>query len=148
MTEQRIEANIAELAKRLDENPGDMQGWRMLARSYSTLRKYDESSKAYARAVALKPDDADLLADYALALTMARGQQIEGEPMELVNKALKLEPENPKALQLAGGAAFQAKRFKEAIGYWQRVVNKLPPDSELAQALTVKITEAKELDKK
>ena len=148
MTEQRIEANIAALAKRLDENPGDLQGWRMLARSYSTLKKYDESSKAYARAVALKADDADLLADYALALTMARGQQIEGEPMEMVNKALKLEPENPKALQLAGGAAFQAKRFKEAIDYWQRVLNKLPPDSELAQALSEKIAEAKALDKR
>lgn len=148
MTEQRIEANIAALAKRLEENPGDIQGWRMLARSYSTLRKYDESSKAYARAVALKSDDADLLADYALALTMARGQQIEGEPMDLVNKALKLEPENPKALQLAGGAAFQEKRFKEAVDYWQRVLNQLPPDSELAQALSEKIAEAKTLDKK
>jgi len=148
MTEQRIEANIAGLAKRLEANPGDVQGWRTLARSYSMLEKYDESSRAYARAAALKNDDADLLADYALALTMARGQQVEGEPLELVKKALKLEPENPKALQLAGGAAFQAKRYKEAIDYWQRVLNKLPPDSELAQALSTKITEAKSLDKK
>ncbi len=148
MTEQRIEANIAGLAKRLEENPGDVQGWRMLARSYSMVQKYDESSKAYARAAALKTDDADLLADYALALTMARGQQVEGEPLELVKRALKIEPENPKALQLAGGAAFQAKRYKEAIDYWQRVLNKLPPDSELAQALSTKIAEAKSLEKK
>jgi len=65
-----------------------------------------------------------------------------------VNKALKLEPENPKALQLAGGAAFQAKRYKEAVDYWQRVLNRVPANSELAQALTEKIAEAKALDQK
>ena len=145
MTQERMEANMAALAKRLEQNPGDVQGWRMLARSYSALQKYDESSKAYARATALKTDDADLWADYALAMTMANGQQVQGQPLELVNKALKLDPDNPKALQLAGGAAYQAKRYKEAMAYWQRVLKTLPPDSELAQALSRKINEAKSL---
>lgn len=145
MTQERMEANVAALAKRLEQNPGDVQGWRMLARSYSILQKYDEASKAYARATALKTDDADLWADYALAMTMANGQQASGLPLELVNKALKLDPDNPKALQLAGGAAFQAKRYDEAINYWQRVLKTLPPDSELAQALSLKINEAKSL---
>lgn len=148
MTQERMEANVAALATRLEQNPGDVQGWRMLARSYSALRKYDEASNAYARATALKTDDADLWADYALAKTMANGQQVEGQPMELVNRALKLDPENPKALQLAGGAAFQAKRYKEAVDYWQRVLQALPPDSELAQALSGKIEEAKSLASK
>ena len=145
MTQERIEANVTALQKRLEENPGDVQGWRMLARSYSALHKYDEASKAYARATALKTDDADLWADYALAMTMANGQQVQGQPMELVNRALKLDPDNPKALQLAGGAAFQAKRYKEAVDNWQRVLKTLPPDSELAQALARKIDEARSL---
>ena len=145
MTQERMEANVAALAKRLEQNPGDVQGWTMLARSYSTLQKYDEASKAYARATALKADDADLWADYALAMTMASGQQVQGAPMELVNKSLKLDPDNPKALQLAGGAAFQAKKYSEAIAYWQRVVKTLPPNSELAQALSRKIDEARSL---
>lgn len=148
MTQQRMEANVVALAKRLEQNPSDVSGWKMLARSYSGLQKYEEASKAYARATELKPDDADLLADYALAKTMANGQQMQGEPLALVKQALKLDPENPKALQLAGGAAFQDKRYAEAVGYWERVLKKVPPDSELAQALKLKIEEAKSLTKK
>jgi len=145
MTRERMEANVAALAKRLEQNPEDLVGWKMLARSYAIMEKYTEASNAYARATALKGDDADLWADYALAKTMASGQQMEGEPMELVNKALRLDPDNSKALQLAGGAAFQAKRYQEAVTYWERALKTLPADSELARALKLKIDEARSL---
>ncbi len=148
MTQERMEANVAALAKRLEQNPDDVQGWRMLARSYSTLEKHKEASDAYARATNLKTDDADLWADYAFSLTMANGQQVQGKPLELVNKALQLDPDNPKALQLAGGAAYQAKNYQGAIEHWQRLLRTLPPDSELAQALSQKIEEARTLSSK
>ena len=148
MTRERMEANVAALAQRLEQSPSDVNGWKMLARSYSSMEKYVEASNAYARATALKTDDPDLWADYALAKTMANGQRMEGEPMELVNRALKLDPDNPKALQLAGGAAFQAKRYQEAVSLWERVLKTLQADSELAQALKQKIDEAKSLAKK
>ncbi|MGI9068350.1 MAG: c-type cytochrome biogenesis protein CcmI [Pyrinomonadaceae bacterium] len=145
MTQQAIEANVAKLAGRLEENPGDVQGWIMLGRSYVNLEKYKEASNAYAKATALKPDDADLLGDYAFALGMANGQRLQGQPVELINKALKLDPENPKALELAGSAAFEAKNYSQAISYWQKLLQKAPPNSELAQALSQRITEAKSL---
>jgi cytochrome c-type biogenesis protein CcmH len=148
MTKERMEANVTALAKRLEQKPDDVNGWKMLARSYSIMEKYAEASNAYRRATALKADDADLWADYALAMTMANGQQMQGQPMELVNKALKLDPENPKALQLAGGAAFQAKRYQEAVNFWERSLGKLPRDSELARALKLKIDEARSLKNK
>jgi len=140
-----IEANVAALAKRLEENPGDLQGWIMLARSYMSFEKYTEASAAYAKASALKPDDADLLADYAFALAMASGQQLQGKPVELVNKALKLDPQNSKALELAGSAAFGAKDYKRALGYWETLMRKLPPQSEAAKALSQRIESAKAL---
>lgn len=145
MTQPAIEANVAKLAARLEQNPGDAQGWTMLGRSYVTLGKYPEASNAYSKAAALKPDDADLLGDYAFALGMANGQRLKGQPAELINKALKLDPENPKALELAGSAAFEAKNYSQAINYWQKVLQKAPPNSELAQALSQRITEAKSL---
>jgi cytochrome c-type biogenesis protein CcmH len=144
-TPQRIEANIAGLAKRLDQNPGDAEGWIMLGRSYTALEKYREASDAYAKATALKTDDADLWADYAFAMAMVNGQRIQGPPLELVKKALKLDPENPKALELAGSAAFEAKNYKEALNYWQHLLQKTPPESELARALSQRISEAKSL---
>lgn len=145
MTQQAMKANVAALAKRLEQNPGDAEGWIMLGRSYISLEKYSEASNAYAKAAALKTDDADLLADYAFAVAMANGQQLQGQPLELVKRALQLDPKNAKALELAGSAEFQAKNYKPAIEYWQKLLAMTPPDSELAQTLSQRINEAKSL---
>lgn len=145
MTEQAIAANVAKLAARLEQNPGDVQGWIMLGRSYATLEKYNEAANAFAKATALKSDDADLLSDYAFALAMANGQRLQGRPLEIINRALKLDPDNPKALELAGSAAFESKNYSQAITYWQKLLQKTPANSELTQALTEKINEAKSL---
>ncbi|MDQ5843807.1 MAG: c-type cytochrome biogenesis protein CcmI [Acidobacteriota bacterium] len=145
MTQQRMESNVAALAQRLEQNPNDSQSWAMLGRSYLTLEKYAEASNAYAKATAVKPDDADLWADYAFALAMANGRRLQGQPQELIAKALKLDPDNPKALELAGSAAFEAKNYKEAVNYWQRLLEKSPPNSELSQTLAERIDRAKSL---
>lgn len=142
-SQERIEANVAALAKRLEQNPNDLQGWTMLARSYASLEKYNEASNAYAKATALKTDDAELWADYAFALAMAQGRTLAGQPTELIEKALKLDPENPKALDLAGSAAFEAGDHKRAVDYWERLSKKVPANSELGQALAEKIDEAR-----
>jgi cytochrome c-type biogenesis protein CcmH len=142
---QQIEANVAALAKRLETNPSDGRGWSMLARSYTSMEKYTEANNAYAKATALAPNDADLLAEYAFANAMANGRRLQGKSLELVNQALRLDPENVKALELAGSAAFQAKDYKQAIAYWQRLLKKMPPDSEVAEALNKRLEEAKSL---
>lgn len=143
MSQSDIEANVASLAKRMEQNPGDAAGWTMLGRSYLTLQKYIDASNAYGRAASLKPDDPDVWADYAFATGMANGKSLLGQPTELIRKALALDPENPKALELAGSAAFEAKNYQEAISYWQRLLQKTPKDSELGQALTERIERAK-----
>jgi cytochrome c-type biogenesis protein CcmH len=144
-TEAQIEANVAALAKRLQTNPADAQGWTMLARSYNSMERWGEAAGAYAKATELQPKDADLLAEYAFVSAMASGQSLEGRPKELIDQALKIDPENAKALQLAGSAAFQAKDYKKAIEYWERVLKRVPPNSEVAQAMTERINEAKSL---
>jgi cytochrome c-type biogenesis protein CcmH len=143
MTQQSIEANVAALAKRLEQNPNDAQGWTMLGRSYTSLEKYKEAADAYAKATALKADDADLWADYAFTMAMANGQRLQGPPEDLIKKALQLDPNNPKALELAGSAAFETKNYRQAVDYWQRLLAKTPPDSELAQTLSQRINDAK-----
>jgi cytochrome c-type biogenesis protein CcmH len=146
-SQQRIEANVASLAKRLADNPSDGPGWVMLARSYSSMEKYREADDAFAKATALVTNDADLWAEYAFANAMANGRQLQGKPLELVNKALKLDPENLKGLELAGSAAFQAKDYKQAIEYWQRLLSKVPADSEVAESVKQRLEEAKSLAK-
>ena len=145
ISQERIEANVAALAKRLETNPSDSQGWIMLARSYYSMQKYAEASNAFAKATDLVPNDADLWADYALALAMVNGRQLQGKPKELLDKALSVDPENLKALELSGSAAFQAKDYKRAIEYWQRALRNIPPDSGERKIISNKLNEAKSL---
>jgi cytochrome c-type biogenesis protein CcmH len=144
-TQEQIEANVTALAERLKSNPADAQGWTMLARSYSSMGKFAEASGAYAKATELTPNDADLWADYAFVTAMASGRSLEGRPLELIERALEIDPENAKALQLAGSAAFQANDYTKAISYWERVLKQVPPGSEVAQTIQSRIDEAKTL---
>jgi cytochrome c-type biogenesis protein CcmH len=147
MTPQRIEANVAALEKRLEQNPTDGPGWSMLARSYTSLGRYKEASAAFEKATAVVANDADLWTEYAYALSMARGGEMEGKPVELLTKALQIDPQNLKALVLAGNAAFKAKNYDLAIEHWQKVLPTLPPNSEVQQSLSERISEAKRLAK-
>lgn len=142
-TQQEIEGRVAKLAARLKENPDDAQGWAMLARSYRSFNRYREASDAYARAAALAGNDAQLWADYAEALALANDSQLQGQPLELINRALQLNPNNQKALWLAGNAAFQAENFQQAISYWERLEKLLPEGSEGAQSVAASIEQAR-----
>jgi len=144
-SQQQIEANVAALADRLKANPSDSQGWIMLARSYNSMQRFGEAAGAYAKATELQPNNADLWAEYAFVSAMANDRRLEGQPMELIDKALKIDPENLKALQLAGNAAFQRKDYKQAIDHWSRVLKKVPPGSEVAESIQQRINEAKAL---
>jgi cytochrome c-type biogenesis protein CcmH len=141
MTPQQIEANVGKLAKRLEENPNDAQGWVMLGRSYTMLERYADAATAYGRATTLNGSDANLWTDYAEALALSNGQRLEGKPMEAINRALQLDPNNEKALALAGEAAFQAADYKKAIEYW----GKLRVGSETQKAVADQLAKAKEL---
>ena len=145
-TQAQIEANVAKLAQRLQSNPGDAQGWAMLARSYSSMEKWGEATGAFDKATELSPNDANLWAEYAFASAMANGKSLEGKPLEFVNRALQVDPQNVKALPLASSAAFQAKDYKKAIDYWQRMLKQIPADSDVAQAINQRIEEAKRLE--
>ncbi|HYD55963.1 MAG TPA: c-type cytochrome biogenesis protein CcmI [Burkholderiales bacterium] len=138
-----IEAMVQRLADRLEQNPDDAEGWRMLGRSYSVMGRFAEAARAYSRAAAKNPRDAGLLADLADALAMARGQNMEGEPEELVLRALQIDPKNLKALALAGTAAFNRDDFKAAVRHWQDMLAQLPADSEDARMVQANIQEAR-----
>lgn len=143
LTMQDVEAMVERLAERLEREPDDLEGWRMLGRSYSMLERFAEAANAYARAAARAPRDAQLLADLADALAMARGRNLAGEPEELVLRALQIDPGNLKALALAGTAAFTRGDYAGAAGHWQRMLPLLPADSEDVRALQANIDEAR-----
>jgi cytochrome c-type biogenesis protein CcmH len=140
---EKIREMADKLAERLKQQPNDGEGWSMLARSYRVLGQFKEASDAYQHAIKLVPGDAQLYADYADAMGMAQGQNLEGEPMRLIEQSLKLDPNNIKALALAGTAAYDKKDFSAAGDYWQKAIQLSPPDSEFTRSLQASLEDAK-----
>jgi len=145
MSDQQVAANVDNLAKRLEQNPNDAEGWLMLARSYTSMERFAEAASAYARVLALNDRDASVWADYAEALALSSGQRLAGKPTEAVNRALQIDPKNQKGLALAGSAAYEAGDYQKAVDYWQKLLPLLPPGSELAQTVSEEIAKAKKL---
>ena len=121
ITTAQIEGMVALLDARVKERPEDAEGWAMLGRANALLDRHALAAPAFKQAMTLRPDDANLVADYADALAMASGRSLEGEPSRLIDRALKLDPQNLKALSLAGTVAFSRQDYAGAIGHWEKM---------------------------
>jgi cytochrome c-type biogenesis protein CcmH/NrfG len=66
-----VNTMIERLAARLETTPKDIEGWRMLGWSYFNTAHYEQAASAYARAVELDPNSADLKLSYEQAKAKA-----------------------------------------------------------------------------
>ncbi len=139
------EAALKELRDKLAKNPQDADSLLLLARSYAELERYADAAKAYDKLTQLEPNEAELWAEFADALAMASGQSLAGHPTLLLDKALKLDPDNPKALALSGSAAMERGDFTATIRYWEKVLKMVPKDSEDAKMISGGIQRARDL---
>ena len=140
---QQIAEMVGKLAARMKERPDDVEGWTMLARSYAVLTRYQEALPAYQHAIALRPDDAGLLADYSDAIAASNGGKPDAQSLALIDRALAIDPKQPKALALSGTVAFDRGDYTTAIRQWQKIADALPADSEFRQQVTANIDEAR-----
>jgi len=125
----QLVAMVDQLAKRLQANPEEGEGWALLGRSYRVLGRYDAAVQAYAEAAKRLPPNAQLFADWAEAIGAAQGRSLAGQPSELLERAIKLDPDNPKALALLGAAAMERGDKAAAVASWTKLRSVLPPDS-------------------
>ena len=144
MTAEQISGMVSKLAERMKANPDDMQGWLMLARSYKTMGRYEEAAEAYGKAEKVITDDPELLASYAETLAMANGKGLDGKPKQLIERALKLDPQHPHSLFLAGAAAMEAGDNRKGIAYWEALLPQVEPGSEIDQMLRSGIDKMKQ----
>jgi len=131
------------LAARMQSKPDDPVGWMMLGRAYKALERYPDAVEALQHAEKLAPGNPEVLVEYAEALALNRAGNLDGEPTRLLDRALKISPDDQKALTLAGTAAFGRKDYASAVRYWEHLQGSVPADSELARALSSGISEAK-----
>jgi cytochrome c-type biogenesis protein CcmH len=96
---------VSNLARRLERNPDDLQGWLMLGRSYAVLEQYELSERAYQRADRLAGGrNAEALVGMAEALILIDEKELDGRAGQYLEKALQLDPKSGKA-QFYGAAA-------------------------------------------
>jgi cytochrome c-type biogenesis protein CcmH len=140
--QQEIERMVEGLAKKLESEPDNFKGWVMLARSYKVMGRTVDAERAFARAGSFIDDDAQTLATYADIAATNAGGSFAGKPTQLIEKALKADPDNMMALWLAGTAAFRADDFNKSIKLWERLARQLPPGSDDARTIQESINEA------
>ncbi|SEF94562.1 c-type cytochrome biogenesis protein CcmI [Nitrosomonas ureae] len=136
-------AALEALIARLSNNPEDIEGWIMLGRTYTAMERYTEASNTYAKLVELIPNNPQILSDYARVLGLKNQGTLAGKPTELLYEALRIDPEYPPALALAGHAEFEQEKYNEASVHWEKLLTTIPSDSPLAKSVKDSIAEAK-----
>lgn len=121
------------LAGRLRTSGGSADEWALLARSYAAMNDYGKALESFDKALAMTGDDADLLADYADATAMTQERRFEGKPRELIGRALKADPDHPKALWLAASMALEDRDLRTALGHFRRLEGAAASDPELRE---------------
>lgn len=97
----------------IDLDGSDARGFGELGFVHLYRKKHDRAINAYARALELNPNDADIMSDKADALAHAGRSE---EAIGLLHKAMRLNPFFPdQYLWHLGGAYFNLQRYQEAI---------------------------------
>lgn len=106
-----VDTMIDRLAARLEENPEDGEGYRMLGWSYVMTGRPDEAIAPYERALELIPDQANVHAGYGEALTAIAGNSVTPAAKTAFETALRLDPAEPRARYFL--ALWQAQNGEE-----------------------------------
>lgn len=123
-----VDQMIASLAARLERQPDDVAGWKMLGRSYLTLGNFDGAVGAFERAVELESaQNAQTLVNLGVALAQQGGQQLSPRAVSVFENAIALEPMHPEGLFWAGIAAFNRGDVSLAAERWERLLSTNPP---------------------
>jgi len=123
-----IGSMVERLAARLEDDPDDLEGWMMLARSYTVLGELDKVREAMDNAVRLAPDNSDVLAMHARAVRDANGGEDNEETIAILRRVLELAPDNADALWFLGNAEAKAGNNDEARELLQRLLAQIPED--------------------
>ncbi len=123
-----IAAMIEKLKNKLEKEPENPQGWAMLGRSYLIMKRYEDAINALNEADKQNPNTPEIMLALADALAMSNNGKMQGRAEELIERSLAIEPNNIKALWLAGMAAQERNDNTQAIAHWQKLLPLLADD--------------------
>lgn len=136
------EAMVRSLEQRLDAEPNDAEGWRMLGWSYFQLRRFAESAQAYARARQINPDDPGYASAMGESLTQAAEGRVTPEARNAFEAARKIDPNDARARYFLAVLKDQQGNSKEAIDEWIALLSASPTDAPWVPHLRETIVES------
>jgi cytochrome c-type biogenesis protein CcmH len=119
---------IAGLEARLQQQPGDAQGWQMLGWSYMRTQRPADAAKAYGHAVALDPGNVEYLSAEGEAMVQAEGK-VSGDAAAIFHRALKGDPADPRARYFLAMYRDQQGDHTGAINDFIALLKSAPPDA-------------------
>ncbi len=130
-----IQTMVDGLAARLDENPGDLDGWMRLARSYNVLGRPEDALSALQKAAAVFPEDATVLLLQGRVMRGIEGAATSPATLALMERVLSMDPENVEALWFTALGALSDGDKDAAKERFDRALAALPEGSEDREAL-------------
>lgn len=140
-----IENMVAGLSARLETQPQDAEGWRMLARSQMVLERPAEAAASYRRLLEISGGDVDDWRNYATALAASAPEQqfpSDAEFLRAIDEIERRAPGDMMALFYRGGAARQANDPARAATIWRQLLDAMPADAPVRGTLEELIAEA------
>ncbi len=134
-----VDSMIDGLTARLNANPDDVEGWRMLGWSYFNLEQYSNAADAYERAVALAPNNSDFQSAYGESLVMASGGLVTNKALKVFQDVRILNPEDARSRFFVGLSMDQAGDSHGAISAWIDMINTAPTGADWVSGLRQRV---------
>ena len=121
---------VARLARQLEQDPKNLDGWLMLGRSYIVLQEFPLALRAFERADRLSDGKSvEALMGQAEALALEDPSELEGRAGKLIERALVLDPNSGKALFFGATVAARHGDLPLARERFAKVLALNPPDN-------------------
>jgi cytochrome c-type biogenesis protein CcmH len=134
--ESAYRAQVAQWQRDLHAKPDDINTWLSLALLQKAAGNYSESTQSFTEALKRGADqDGRSLAEFAETIALGRGKRFEGEPYDILKRAIGLEPNDAKVVSLMAAAHFQAGEKAQARGLLEQLLAALPKESAQAEQL-------------
>jgi cytochrome c-type biogenesis protein CcmH len=118
-----VDEMIGRLVDRLNRNPNDAEGWRMLGWSYFNTERFAQAATAYAKAIELNPQVVDYRSSRGEALVRAANGLVTAEAKTEFEQAVRLDAKDPRARFFLGLAKEQTGDKQAALDDWIAILN-------------------------
>jgi cytochrome c-type biogenesis protein CcmH len=122
-----LQAMAARLQRRLEADPTNKEGWRLLGQTFMELRRFDEAARSYEKALGLDAGNVDVMAAYGEALVFANEGTVAPASRAAFESVLATAPTNPRAQYYLAIADEQAGKRQAALDRWAALLKTAPP---------------------